>query len=84
MRKHLMIFTIALIPAIFSCGQSKTSSLETKSDSDTTEQKIMITLESPDYMWDGVKITKTDAEWQKIMTEQQLSLIHISEPTRPY
>ncbi|MBK7568688.1 MAG: peptide-methionine (R)-S-oxide reductase MsrB [Bacteroidetes bacterium] len=84
MRKHLMIFTIALIPAIFSCGQSKTSSLETKSDSDTTEQKIMITLESPDYMWDGVKITKTDAEWQKIMTEQQFYVARQAGTERPF
>lgn len=84
MRKHLMIFTIALLPAIFSCGQNNTSSLETKSESDTTAQKIMITLEAPDYVWDGIKITKTDAEWQKIMTEQQFYVARQAGTERPF
>ena len=84
MRKHLMIFTIALIPAIFSCGQSNTSNLDSKSTVDTTEQKIMITLESPDYVWDGVKITKTDAEWKKIMTEQQFYVARQAGTERPF
>lgn len=84
MRKHLTILALALIPAIFSCGQNNTTPVESKETADSNEQKILITLEAPDYVWDGVKITKSDAEWQKIMTEQQFYVARQAGTERPF
>lgn len=73
MKKQITVLSILLIPAIFSCGDAKTTennhSENTAAASDTTT--VNITLESPDYVWDGVKVEKTDAEWKKQLTTMQ-------------
>lgn len=84
MRKHLMIFTFALIPAIYSCGQTSNSTKESSESEEMPEQDIKITLESSDYVWDGTKITKTDEEWRKILTDEQFYVARQAGTERPF
>lgn len=72
MKKQLLVLSVILIPAIISCGQAKNakevSSTETAAGDTVT---VNITLEKPDYIWDGVKVEKTESEWKEQLTAMQ-------------
>ncbi len=84
MKKHFMILAMALIPAIFGCSQINSSKNMEKDAADSSAQKINITLESPTYVWDGVKIEKTDIEWKKQLTDIQYEVAREAGTERPF
>ena len=60
---------------------------EPPSDSDYTPRRINGVVQSPQHLWDvGCRIymTAVPDDFRAWRTEAKLSLIHISEPTRPY
>lgn len=84
MKKQFLILGLALIPAIFGCSQINSSKNIEKDKTDSSAQKINITLESPTYVWDGVKIEKTDIEWKKQLTDIQYEVARESGTERPF
>ncbi|MBC8045847.1 MAG: peptide-methionine (R)-S-oxide reductase MsrB [Fimbriimonadaceae bacterium] len=66
MKKHLTILSLFALISFISCGQSSDRTKSTE-----MEKKSTVKLESPDYVWDGKKIEKSDEEWKKILTADQ-------------
>lgn len=71
MKKQLAVLAVILIPAIFSCGQAKTIQPKTGQQTESDTSKVAITLEAPNYVWDGTKVEKTSEEWKKQLTPMQ-------------
>lgn len=70
MKKHLSILAVLFLPMYFGCTQTTTKQ-ESKQEQKEDTTVVKVALESPDYVWDGKTITKTDAEWKAQLTDFQ-------------
>lgn len=71
MKKQLILLSVLLIPAIFGCGQANTTSNTTSANHTLDTITANIPLENADYIWDGVKVERSEAEWKKQLTTMQ-------------
>ncbi|MEZ5014480.1 MAG: peptide-methionine (R)-S-oxide reductase MsrB [Chitinophagales bacterium] len=79
MKKHLAMLLIAVIPAVVGCTQNTTSDPQA---SEAQMDKPAVSLEKADYVWDGVKIEKTESEWKEQLTTMQFYVTR-KEGTEP-
>lgn len=71
MKKQLTVLAIILIPAIFSCGQAKTTKSQSSVNTAADTTTVKITLEDPAYVWDGVKVERSEEAWKSQLTPLQ-------------